>query len=459
MQQRASIQRGLGAAAVSALAVTALAASPALAAPVPGNTEVVAISPDGQAQDGQTWHPQITPDGRYVVFDSSARNLTATPEGGSSWDVFVKDLKTRKITKVSTGLNGQPANDDSLFPDITPDGRYVVFVSAATNLVAGDDTSVRANEIFVKDLKTGRTTKVISENLGDDGNFDSPTISADGNTIAFSSTHPDLVAGDTNGTSDVFVWKRSTGKVTRVSVSSSGAQGSSSTNSPYRGSFAPAISADGKSVVFRSGDDNLVRNDTNNLADIFVHTLDNHRTTRVSVGPNGEQITGGQPIDGSAADAPSISADGRVIAYEGYAIKGLTGQDTGETFQVYVYDRRTGKTEAAARTLIGTVAIANSAVAEISPDGQFVVFQSGSNELVAGDSGTEVDVFVRNLKNTKIVKASVGVDGALANGSSGTFGTTISAGGRTVVFDSSADNLVEGPANPNNDLYLHRFTK
>lgn len=224
MQQRKSFHFGLAAVTiVSALAVTGLAATPALAAPSNGTTELVTAAPGGGAGDAQSWAPSITPDGRYVTFMSLASNLTGSDDSDSHWDIFVKDNRTGATTKVSTGLDGAAANGDSTGADISDDGRYVVFESTATNLVAGDDQATYANEIFVKDLKTNKITRLISKNrgAGDDGNDGSPSISADGSVIAFRSTHADLVPGDTNGVLDVFVWKRSTGKVTRISVSGS----------------------------------------------------------------------------------------------------------------------------------------------------------------------------------------------------------------------------------------------
>ncbi len=459
MQHRKSI---LSAAAIaSALAVSALAASPALAAPSTGTTETVPTSPGGAASNGLTWSPSITPDGRYVTFESLANNLTTTPDTGSHWDIFVRDTKTGVIKKVSTGLRGAEANGDSNFADISADGRYVVFASTATNLVAGDDPDTIAYEIFVKDLKTDKITRLISRNRGasDTGSDTAPSVSADGSQIAFASDHSDLVPGDTNGVYDVFVWNRSTGKITRISVSSAGAEGSHPSDPAYGRSYQPQISADGTSVVFLSGADNLVKGDTNNIDDIFLHTLKDHRTTRVSVGPNGQQTTDANPFGDASASNPSISTDGRWIAYDGFALKGLVKQDTGVTDQVYVYDRQTGTTRLVARTLDGGVSEASNTHAQISPDGRFVAFQSDSNQLVKGDTGDFADVFVRDLRSTRTAKVSVGLNGEEANGPSGASGTALAPGGRVVVFDSQADNLVAGPANPSEDLYLHRFPK
>lgn len=461
VQQRASLHRGLSAVAIaSALAVTGLAASPAVAAPSNGTTELVTAPSGGGAGNAQSWVPSITPDGRYVAFMSLATNLTGSDVSDGNWDVFVKDNRTGAITKVSTGLDGVGANGDSISPDISGDGRYVVFQSTATNLVAGDDQATYANEIFVKDLKTNEITRLISKNrgAGDDGTDGDASISADGSVIAFQSTHADLVPGDTNGVFDVFVWKRSTGNVTRISVSSAGEQSANAAQPGLALSVAADLSADGKTVVFTSGADNLVPGDTNGLLDIFVHTLADHRTTRVSVGADGQQATGGGQDNQQGASVPSISANGRYIAYQGYALNGLVEQETGLTNQVYAYDRKTGLTQLVAHRVDGGVASGDNGTAAISPDGRFVAFQSYDDQIVTGDTNGLSDVFVRDLKSTRIAEASIGVDGEPTDGPSGSSGTAITAGGGTVVFDSQAHNLIEGPVGVN-DLYLHRFPK
>jgi Tol biopolymer transport system component len=441
------------------MAVTGLAASPALAAPSNGTTELVTAPPGGGGGNAQSWVPSVTPDGRYVAFMSLATNLTGSDTSDSNWDVFVKDHRTGAITKVSAGLGGAAANGDSNQADISDDGRYVVFESTATNLVAGDDEATPTYDLFVKDLKTNKITRLITKNrdAGDDGHDTEASISADGSVIAFRSTRADLVPGDTNGVLDIFVWKRSTGNVTRISVSSAGEQSANATQPARALSVGPELSANGKTVVFTSGADNLVPGDTNGLLDIFVHTLADHRTTRVSVGADGQQATGG-PDNQQGSSQPSISANGRYIAYQGYALKGLVEQETGVTNQVYAYDRKTGLTQLVAHQADGTVTSGDSQNAAISPDGRFVAFQSYDDQLVTGDTNGYSDVFVRDLKSTRIAVASIGVDGEPADGPSGSSGTAITARGRTVVFDAQAHNLIEGPVGVN-DLYLHRFPK
>ena len=214
---------------------------------------------------------------------------------------------------------------------------------AATNLVAGDTNGVR--DVFVHDRQTGATTRVSVNSSENQGNAESlaPSLSADGRYVAFASSASNLVTGDTNATSDVFVRDRQTGATTRVSVSSSGTQGNNS-------SREPSFSADGRFVAFTSQADNLVTGDSNGFADVFVHDRQTAKTTRVSLDGNGNQWA-------SDSDSPSISGDGRFVAYR-----------LDPTYQqVYVHDRQTQDTNIVDSFANGRFSI--------SSDGRFVAFE------------------------------------------------------------------------------------
>ncbi|MDD5631453.1 MAG: CARDB domain-containing protein, partial [Methylococcales bacterium] len=211
----------------------------------------------------------ISADGRYVAFSTNASNLVAGDTNGID-DVFVRDCVNHTTTRVSVGLAGVQGNSYSREPAISADGRYVAFESAANNLIVGDTN--RTWDVFVRDRTLNTTTRVSVSSVGTqaNSNYGSSTsaISADGRYVAFSSDANNLVAGDTNGTADVFVRDRTTNTTSRVSVSSAGVQG----NYGYLGSgiWGLAISVDGRFVVFDSYATNLVAGDTNNAPDIFV---------------------------------------------------------------------------------------------------------------------------------------------------------------------------------------------
>jgi Tol biopolymer transport system component len=226
-------------------------------------TTRVSVASDGTEANNNSEETSISADGRYVAFGSDASNLVPGGTNGTA-GIFVHDLKTGKTTLVSINSNGSEANGPSSSPRISGDGRFVAFTSWARNLVP-NDTNVR-RDVFVHDRATGETTRVSVASDGAQGNDDSfsPRIAADGQFVAFRSQASNLIPGDTNGTEDVFVHDRRTGRTTRVSIASDGAQA-------YSGSGNPSISADGRYVTFSSLDSNLVPGDTNGAYDVFVH--------------------------------------------------------------------------------------------------------------------------------------------------------------------------------------------
>lgn len=155
-----------------------------------------------------------------MAFISVASNLVP---GDTNWyfDVFVKDSLTGATTRVSTSSAGDEANYLSLAPSISATGRYVAFFSAADNLVPGDSIG---SGVFVKDTLTGATSRVSTNSSGEEAGGSEPSISGDGRYVAFESGWINLVPADTNGTRDVFIKDIQTGKTTRVSTSSAGAQ-------------------------------------------------------------------------------------------------------------------------------------------------------------------------------------------------------------------------------------------
>jgi Tol biopolymer transport system component len=224
-----------------------------------GVTRRVSVGAVGQA-NGDSAEPSISADGRFVAFSSQASNLVPGDTNGTS-DIFVRDMLTGVTRRVSVGAAGQ-ANGGSLSPAISADGRFVAFNSYASNLVPGDTNGT--TDIFVRDL-LARVTRRVSVGPAGQGNSDSsgaPAISADGRYVAFFSHASNLVPGDTNGAYDIFVRDLLAGVTRRVSVGASG-QGN-------RDSLAPAITADGRSVAFVSASFNLVTHDTNRAWDVFV---------------------------------------------------------------------------------------------------------------------------------------------------------------------------------------------
>jgi len=241
-------------------------------------TRLVSAALDGGGADGPSLYPTLSGDGGTVAFTSGATNLVSG-DANRHADVYVRTA-TGPVVRVSVDVNGADADGDSSQPDISADGRRVVFTSRATDLVQGDGDGVP--DVFVRDLLTGTTVRVSRALEGEsDGPSSDPAISPDGRWVSFFSTASNLVADDANGVGDVFLADLIGGRVRRVSVSSAGVE----QNRAARGLFAQTsdVSRDGRFVTFDSLADNLVAGDTNVATDVYVRDVRARRTSRVSV--------------------------------------------------------------------------------------------------------------------------------------------------------------------------------
>ncbi len=336
---------------------------------VTGTTERASVSSTGAQANGLSVVRDISPDGRFVVFDSFADNLVVG-DTNQSFDVFVHDRQVETTERVSVASDGSQANLQSFAGEISADGRFVAFQSEGTNLVPGDTNGT--TDVFVRDRQTGTTERVSVSSDEVEGNSSSvrPAISADGRFVAFESFATNLVPGDTNGQTDVFVRDRQAGTTERVSLSSAGGQGSGSRFGC--GSCEPAISDDGRFVAFTAGATNLVPEDTNNEQDIFVRDRQAGTTERISVSTEGAEGSGG-----FQTGRPAISGDGQFVAFDSDFVNLVPG-DTNGDFDVFVRDRQAGTTVRASVTTEGAQSgfESGSLFPAISADGQVVAFSS-----------------------------------------------------------------------------------
>jgi Tol biopolymer transport system component len=351
-----------------------------------GETQRVSVSSAGAEANGASQVPAISADGRYIMFTSAASNLVAG-DTNYSWDVFVHDRESGETRRVSVSSDGVQGTRSSFGGAISADGRYVAFASTAPNLVP-DDTNADAthseNDVFVHDLRSGLTQRVSvsSDGAQANGNSGPTSLSADGRYVAFGSNAPNLVAGDTNNAQDVFVHDNLSGETQRLSVSSAGGQGND-------GSYGGTLSADGRYVGFSSFATKLVAGDTNGQSDVFVHDRQTGETRRVSVSSYGGQANW-------RSGGPLMSADGRYVGFTSSATNLVAGETWGVP-QVYVHDLQTGATRRVSVNDAGLARNGSSDGPSLSADGRYVAFRSDAPDLVDGDTNNASDVFVHDV--------------------------------------------------------------
>jgi Tol biopolymer transport system component len=373
-----------------------------------GTTAIVSVDSNGVQGLDHSYVPAISADGRYVAFYSDASNLVPNDVNGYD-DVFVRDRVGGTTAIVSDVPNGAGGGNGGIQistpPAISADGRYVAFVTYAYNLVPNDNNG--APDVFVRDRNTGATTRVSVDSMGMEANSysRSPSISADGRYVAFTSHASNLVSGDTNGVDDIFLHDLQTGATERMSLDGGGIQGD-------RESLWSSVSADGNDVVFSSNARNLVAGDINLATDVFLRERSAGTTERVSVANGG---TEGDRASGSYG-APWISPDGRYVVFDSRATNLIAGWPTNQWNDVFVRDRLAGTTDQESLDSNGLQANGESdnflynCSATISADGRFVVFSSVATNLIpGGTTGSEVFIRDRNAPGfTSICDPGVG---------------------------------------------------
>ncbi len=389
-------------------------------------TTRLSVSSTGVQANGNSFASGPTPmsaDGRFVAFCSVATNIGG---GTSIVGVYVRDrwLESTELL-VPTSSSSQTS--------ISADGRYVAY----TDLDAHNRT-----QIWVRDRQTGTTQAVCVPSTGGavDDRSTGPSISADGRCVAFFSFATNLVPDDTNGACDVFVRDLQAQTTERVSVSTGGVQGNAV-------SSLCSISGDGRYVAFQSNAQTLVASDTNGKWDVFLRDRALGTTEIVSVDSNGNQAN-------DDSEDPSISSDGRHVAFWSLATNLVAGGTT--TGQVFVRDRTTSTTELVSQSTNGVPADTPPTYAydppAISANGRYVTFASQARNLIDGQTTFSNQIFLRDRQNatTEIVDLSTG--GAIAD--IGGVQPSITPDGRFVCFGSGSDNLVPGDTNGKNDVFL-----
>jgi Tol biopolymer transport system component len=405
--------------------------------------EIVSVSSrDVQGNEGSV-APNISRDGRLVAFTSDASNLVRGDTNAAT-DVFVRDRKTGQTTRVSVTTSGTQANDSSFMEGMSPDGRYIVFTSRATNLAA---TTNGGTNVFLHDRLNHKTTLVSVSSSGVEGNESSywARISADGRFVVFSSFATNLVSGDTNGWLDVFIRDRLLRTTRLVSATYDRTPANDS-------SLAPSISADGRYVAFKSFASNLVVGDGNALSDVFLRDMSVGVTRLVSITPTGYAGNGDSAI-------PTLDDSGRYVVFVSSATDLVSG-DTNDSNDVFVRDLTSSTTT---RVSVSTEGMQGNGESggpgyllsmDISTGGRYVAFSSLASNLVDGDTNEVADVFIRDRVNGVTTRVSMAYDGSEAAAPSTVDGVSISADGRYVCFSSTATNLIASDINGYEDLFV-----
>ncbi len=450
MTGRARIRRAGRLAVLGAIVGLALAAAVAQAARDDVDLVSRASGVTGAKGNDDSYRPQLSDDGRFVAFISAASNMHPDDSDGTP-DIFVRDLQTGTTTLVSraSGAAGVKANGNAYQIAISGDGRLVAFDSEATTL--DPDDADTADDVYVRDLQTDTTTLVSRAAGGAKANADTdrPALSAGGRFVAFTSQATNLHPDDADGALDVFVRDLQTHANTLVSRAT-GADGAKCDEHCE----APAISADGRFVAFESRASNLDPADGDHVFDVMVRDLQTSTTMLVSRASG----VGGAKGDGESL-SPAISGDGRFVAF-GSTASNLDPADADAIPDIYVRDLQTGTTTLVSRAggATGVKGDGDSGAPAISSDGRYVAFASEASNLDPPDGDAAVDVFVRDLETntTTLVSRAAGEAGAKGNAAS--FYPALSGDGRFAAFYSHASNLYPGDGDAIGDVFRRQLS-
>jgi hypothetical protein len=414
---------------------------------LPEQEKTIRISVDsGENQaNNNSFRSVISGNGEKVAFYSDANNLVAT-DGNIFRDVFLRDVEAGTTELVSVGVGGTPGNGDSgnlannPGLSISADGNWIGYESGASNLV--DDDTNEKWDVFCRDMDTPASNSFrLSLNIEEqEGNYESlgVSISDQCEYSVFHSPSNNFINNDPGVTWDVFVRDLKWGELSVAARSSDGIKASNT-------SWYPEISSDGRFITYSSLASNLTPGDNNSKFDIFLFDRFTQQTKRISEGPVHIQADGDSTF-------PSISADGRYIAYSSDATN-LVGGDDNNKRDVFVYDRILDQTNRVSLAWDNSQALDHSEKADISGDGRFITFSSAASNLVADDTNGFVDVFVRDRLLGSTIRVSVDSTGSEANSYSDL--PSISADGRYITFYSAADNLVLGDTNHMVDIFRY----
>jgi Tol biopolymer transport system component len=405
------------------------------------------LAPPFVVPNGPSADPSISASGEFVAFASSASNLTGSPgvASAAAEEVYVDDDAGESVRLASATAAGVPANGSSNAPSISGNGQAVAFVSTASNLVGGVAKGIQ--NIYAATV--GGPPVLVSVGVGGsatDGNSYQPAISANGRFVIFTSTADDLVAGDDNDKPDVFERDLATGITRRVSVASHGGQADGPSSNG-------AVSGDGRFVTFASTSSDLVGHQKTAAEEVYVHDTASNLTNVISASSGGRRENAA--VASPFTQVSSISGDGRYVAFDSDATNLAKGGSNGHT-NVYVRDRTLRRTTLVSVSSTGGAGDDDSFSPEISPDGHFVIFDSLADDL-APDAAPGSNVYLRDLGHGETTTVDVSADSRARGAELGSAllqQPVVSANGLFAVFESGADDLVSSASNGVENVYV-----
>jgi Tol biopolymer transport system component len=429
----------IGRAAVMALLVESLPApATGQSCATPPTTTLVSrgLGTPAAPANGVSFNPSLSSDGRIVAFCSAASNLVVG-DTNSMFDAFTHERSTGITRRVTEASNGGNADAETIGVHLAGNGEHVVFATAATNIVSGDINGV--SDVFLRDLRDWSIRRISVTSSGQEANAASfnASVSESGRFVVFVTLASNLAPHDTNGTADVCLWDALTGTPELVSVATNGLSGNEASGLSGR----RCVTEDGRLVAFQSLASDLVAGDTNDYVDVFVRDRVLGTTRRVSVLP-----------DGTQGDAHSwiseIDVRGGVVGFNStsVAFSGLPFP----TIHAYWMTLADGGVHSLLSS-IGT-ALIDSECLGVDPSGSHVLFYA-SDSVIPGDANGHLDLFVIHLLTGQVVRANLGNTGVQTN--SWTYPiASLSYRAREIAFTSNANNLVPGDVNQLSDAFV-----
>ncbi len=434
----------------------------------PGATVRVSVPSSGGEASGfapsPTAPPAVSADGNIVAFESDSSNLVNGDTNGVT-DIFVRDRGTGHTERVSVATDGTQGNKGSFRPGLSADGRFVVFESAASNLLAGGGDSNNVKDVFLRDRQTNETKRISESNAPSPSQ--NPSISPNGKFIAFDSNgNFGPIQGRNTNVTNVFRYSNQAaggdGSILMVSTQPPGKNNPSRQAPNGKSSFQPAVANEG-SVAFLSDATGLTGFDGDdppgakpNYTDVYV-ALPNATVIKASMSNSTYQGADGNPHQSPATGdsyRPSINGDGTKVAFASDATNLPTaGADQNPDTDVFFRDIPAAAVRLVSQPPSGAPGGASTSPS-INADGSVVAFVSSAPNLVSGDSNGQPDVFVTNMSNGGISRVNLrpGAEGFQPDAPS--YQPGIAANGLIVAFGSSATNLVDGDANGAYDVFV-----